>query len=336
MNKTKGVAALVFAAAMMMGLTTAAYAVTYDDPIDSVSLNFDYELASGMGTNDIDVTCDTDGVDSVTVSSIANTTYGKRPTVTLKIKAETGSGYYFSKDDAAELKTAGAFSLSGDVEYKSSKRVSNSQLQLVVRLPKIGGGDGEGLEIESAEWRDDTGVVEWASADEATKYTAKLLRGTSTKSTVSTENTWYDFSSVIRQYGTGTYTVKVKAYSGNYSGEWEETEEFEVTDENIGGLNGGGGSSSSGGSSSGGAWLRDANGWWYCNADRSYTTNNWQQIDGYWYYFNGYGYMVTGWFQSPASGLWYYLSEDQATLGRMVTNQYVGGYYVNGDGVWVQ
>ena len=330
MNKTKGVAALVFAAAMMMGLTTAAYAVTYDDPIDSVSLNFDYELASGMGTNDIDVTCDTDGVDSVTVSSIANTTYGKRPTVTLKIKAETGSGYYFSKDDAAELKTAGAFSLSGDVEYKSSKRVSNSQLQLVVRLPKIGGGDGEGLEIESAEWRDDTGVVEWASADEATKYTAKLLRGTSTKSTVSTENTWYDFSSVIRQYGTGTYTVKVKAYSGNYSGEWEETEEFEVTDENIGGLNGGGGSSS------GGAWLRDANGWWYCNADRSYTTNNWQQIDGYWYYFNGYGYMVTGWFQSPASGLWYYLSEDQATLGRMVTNQYVGGYYVNGDGVWVQ
>ena len=86
----------------------------------------------------------------------------------------------------------------------------------------------------------------------------------------------------------------------------------------------------------GGAWLRDSNGWWFLNADRSYTTDNWQQIDGYWYYFNGYGYMVTGWFQSPASGLWYYLSEDQATLGRMVTNQYVGGYYVNGDGVWVQ
>ena len=45
MNKTKGAAALIFAAAMMMGLTTAAYAVTYDDPISSVSVNFDYELA---------------------------------------------------------------------------------------------------------------------------------------------------------------------------------------------------------------------------------------------------------------------------------------------------
>ena len=36
----------------------------------------------------------------------------------------------------------------------------------------------------------------------------------------------------------------------------------------------------------GGAWLRDANGIWYINRDRSYTTNNWQQINGYWYFFD--------------------------------------------------
>ena len=337
MKKAKGIAALILTAMMMAAMSATAFAVTYDDPITSVSLNIDYELSSGMTTSDIDVSCDTDGVDSVTVSSIANTTYGKRPTVTLKIKADTASGYYFSKDDSADLKKEGAFSLGGDVEYKSSKRVSNSQLQLVVKLAKIGGGDGEGLGIDNISWQDETGVVEWDAADEATKYSVKLMKGSSTKTTVTTENTYYDFSSLIRQSGKGTYTAKVKAFSGNYSGEWEETEEFEVTDENINAINGGysgGGSSSSGGSSSG-AWLRDANGWWYCNADRSYTTNNWQQIDGYWYYFNGYGYMVTGWFQSPASGLWYYLSEDQATLGRMVTNQYVGGYYVDSNGVWV-
>lgn len=336
MKKAKGIAALVLTAVMLAAMTVTAFAASYDDPISSISVNIDYELSSGMTTNDIDVSCDTDGVDSVTVSSVANTTYGKRPTVTLKIKADTGSGYYFSKDDAAELKREGAFSLGGDVEYKSSKRVSNSQVQLVVRLPKIGGGDGEGLEVDNISWQDETGVVEWDAADEATKYSVKLMKGSSTKTTVSTENTYYDFSSLIRQYGTGTYTVKVKAFSGNYSGEWEETEEFEVTDENLGAVNGGyrgGGSSSS--SSSGGAWLRDSNGWWYCNADHSYTTNNWQQIDGYWYYFNGYGYMVTGWLQSPSSGLWYYLSEDPATLGRMVTNQYVGGYYVDSNGVWV-
>ncbi len=340
MKMVKGIAAMAFAAAMLMGMSTAAYAVSYDDPVTSVSINIEYESHTGMTTNDVDVSSDTDGVDSVTVSSIANTTYGKTPTVTLKIKADTSNGYYFSKDDASDLKKEDAFSISGDAEYKSSKRVSNSTLQLVVKLQKIGGGDGEGLEIDNAQWQDESGVVEWDAADEATKYTAKLMKGSSTKTTVSTTDTYYDFSSVIRQYGTGTYSVKIKAYSGNYSGEWEETEEFEVTDENINGINGGyrggGSSSTSGGSSSGGAWLRDANGWWYCNADRSYTTNNWQQIDGYWYYFNQYGYVKTGWFQSPSSGLWYYLSEDPATLGRMVTNQYVGSYYVNGDGVWVQ
>ncbi len=342
MKMAKGFAAFAFAAAMLMGMSTAAYAVTYDDPITSVSVNIDYELASGMTSSDIDVSSDTDGVDSVTVSAISNTTYGKRPTVTLKIKADTSSGYYFSKDDSSDLKQEGAYSLDGDVEFKSAKRVSNSQVQLVVKLPKIGGGDGEGLEIENASWQDESGVVEWDAADEATKYTVKLMRGSSTNTTVTTTDTYYDFSSLIRQYGNGTYTVRVKAFSGNYSGEWEETEEFEVTDDNINAVNGGyrgsssSGGSFSGGSSSSGSWLNDGKGWWYCNADRSYTTNNWQQIDGYWYYFNEYGYVKTGWFQSPSSGLWYYLSEDPATLGRMVTNQYVGSYYVNGDGVWVQ
>ena len=32
-----------------------------------------------------------------------------------------------------------------------------------------------------------------------------------------------------------------------------------------------------------GAWLHDSNGWWYRNDDRSYTTNNWQKINGAWY-----------------------------------------------------
>jgi len=54
----------------------------------------------------------------------------------------------------------------------------------------------------------------------------------------------------------------------------------------------GGQTSSNNGSSTGpngssagntGAWLKDNVGWWYINADRTYTTNNWQQIGGNWY-----------------------------------------------------
>jgi hypothetical protein len=88
----------------------------------------------------------------------------------------------------------------------------------------------------------------------------------------------------------------------------------------------------------GGAWLRDANGWWYCNRDRSYTTDNWQQIYGNWYYFDSNGYLVTGWKQSPVDGKWYYLDPtgEPDQLGRMLTNQWIGDFYVGSDGAWVE
>lgn len=31
-------------------------------------------------------------------------------------------------------------------------------------------------------------------------------------------------------------------------------------------------------------WIRDGYGWWYRHADGGYTTNNWEMIDGNWYY----------------------------------------------------
>ena len=354
MKKTKKLAAFILSAAMILGTVSVANAATYDDPITSIDISLEYDLSSSMKAADIEASSDTDGVDTVTVSSITNVAYGKRPTVTLKIKADTSSGYYFDSEDASELKTESAFTLSGDeAEYKSSKRSGNSSVTLVVRLPKIGSTDEGGLDVEEVSWVDETGVVEWSEAEDANKYSVKLLRGSSTKTTVSTTNTYYDFSSLIRQYGTGTYTVKVKAYNGSYGGdEWTESEELDVTSDNMSSVTGGGYSGSSyssygsspayspaGGqtpASSGaasGAWLRDSVGWWYCNADHSYTTSDWQQINGLWYYFDANGYMVTGWFQSPASGYWYYLDPVQ---GNMVTNQYVGSYYVNAEGVWVQ
>ena len=76
-----------------------------------------------------------------------------------------------------------------------------------------------------------------------------------------------------------------------------------------------------------GAWLRDSNGWWYCNDDRSYTTNNWQKINGAWYYFNSWGYMETGWKQ--IGGSWYYFHAD----GKMAHDTWIDGtYYVGSDG----
>ena len=46
--------------------------------------------------------------------------------------------------------------------------------------------------------------------------------------------------------------------------------------------------------SSGGTWIQDNKGWWYKHADGTYTKQDFEQINGEWYYFDYKGYMVTG------------------------------------------
>lgn len=61
------------------------------------------------------------------------------------------------------------------------------------------------------------------------------------------------------------------------------------------------------------AWKQDAIGWRVENSDGSY--------------------LINSWYQSPDSGLWYYLGED----GYMLTNRNTpDGYFINADGVWIQ
>ena len=60
-------------------------------------------------------------------------------------------------------------------------------------------------------------------------------------------------------------------------------------------------------------WKEDSQGWKLENPDGSYVVN--------------------AWYQSPESGLWYYLGAD----GYMLTNTTTpDGYQVNGEGVWIQ
>ena len=97
-------------------------------------------------------------------------------------------------------------------------------------------------------------------------------------------------------------------------------------------------------------WVQSGNRWWYRHADGSYTRNNWEMINGSWYYFDGAGWMVTGWLK--LSGTWYYLTGSGAMAtgwiqvggtwyymnasGAMVTDTWIGDNYVDGSGAWVQ
>ncbi len=116
-------------------------------------------------------------------------------------------------------------------------------------------------------------------------------------------------------------------------------------------------------------WKNNATGWWVEDSEGWYPTNQWQKIDGIWYYFKPDGYMAMGeyydgyWFNNDGSwdsqyklswmsnatgwwvedisgwwpssswlkidGYWYYFD----ALGYMVTNQYVDGYWISSDGV---
>ena len=82
-------------------------------------------------------------------------------------------------------------------------------------------------------------------------------------------------------------------------------------------------------------WVLSGNRWWYRHADGSYTTADWELINGKWYYFDDAGWMLTGWIKLDEG--WYYLDPS----GAMVANTWVGNYYLKSDGrmavsEWVQ
>ena len=92
-------------------------------------------------------------------------------------------------------------------------------------------------------------------------------------------------------------------------------------------------------------WIVSNGKYWYRHQDGSYTINDFEIINGQTYYFDGNGFMVTGWQKinnkdyyfnesgAMAKNAWvgnYYLQED----GSMATNTWIGNYYVDSNGLW--
>ena len=92
-------------------------------------------------------------------------------------------------------------------------------------------------------------------------------------------------------------------------------------------------------------WIVSNGKYWYRHQDGSYTKSDFEVINGQTYYFDGNGYMVTGWQKindkdyyfnksgAMVTDAWvgnYYLQED----GSMATNTWIGNYYVDSNGLW--
>ena len=81
-----------------------------------------------------------------------------------------------------------------------------------------------------------------------------------------------------------------------------------------------------------GKWLKGASEgntkkWWYKHSDGSYTANDWEKIDGEWYFFDYNGWMKTGWI--VWKGKDYYLYGN----GVMAHNTTLYGYKFDSNGV---
>ena len=230
-----------------------------------------------------------------------------------------------------------------DGKVTSVSRSGSYTFYVNITLDALDDENDYDLHVDGLEWDDSDGNAYWDDTEDAKRYEVRLYRGgNSVTSVVSTSDTSYDFSSHFTQ--SGYYYFRVRGvYNASNKGSWEESDERYVSSSEAADIRRNARNTSSSPTSStspstsggpgvySGAWLRDDVGWWYCNADKSYTKNNWQYINNYWYFFDERGYMKTGWILW--NGKWYYCCENGEMLHDTTTPD---GYYVGSDGAWVQ
>lgn len=319
----KGIAVLTCAALLTGTAAQTAMAAEDREKITKIYLTIDSSIEVGSDDSDVSVTTENDNcsVEDVEVTNDdGEWESGDEPRV--KITLEAGDDYYFSSTSSSTFKLSG-----DDAEFVSaSRKNSNSTMVVTIKLDALVGS----LEIDSAEWESSNSpIATWEEADGAKTYQVRLYRGSSSVTdAISTSNNYYDFSSYFTK--TGDYYFKVRALDSNSKkGDWIESDSFYVDDDELATIQSGSYSSSS---TTGGTWLQDGVGWWYRNADGTYTRDGWQLINNYWYCFNSVGYMRTGWIYS--GNLWYYCDN---TTGAMLTGTTTpDGYRVDANGVWIQ
>ncbi len=77
-------------------------------------------------------------------------------------------------------------------------------------------------------------------------------------------------------------------------------------------------------------WKQNKLGWWYQNADNTYTVKSWKKVGNDWYHFDEKGYMQTGWVKDGAN--WYHMDENGAmqTGWQQIAKKW---YYLGTDGI---
>ena len=181
-NLLKKVAPIVLSAAMLLGMTSVAFAKSSKGVVQNVTIDLDYDLSPGMTASQIDAESDSAGVDSVKVTSITNTDFGKKPKVTLKLKPDSDFTFKGTPKGNVKLNDKG-----GKGAEVSKIVTSASAMTVTLTLPKTGSTDKDALEVGDVSWGDDDSpVVSWDQADYAKQYEVKLYRNNTIRESVTT------------------------------------------------------------------------------------------------------------------------------------------------------
>lgn len=309
-------------------------------PVGDVSLNISSSIRAGDSGGEVDVHKSSSNsryeVGSVSVRREPDDGWsiGDEPEVEISLEAEPG--YYFDSTSKSDYSVTG----DGNRVTSVSRNSDRDQVVLFVRLYELGHyGDSS---TDGLSWDGDSGTAEWSELNWADKYQVRLYRdGDSIGSIVTTEDNSYDFGSRLTKRGYYSFEVRGVDEDGE-KGEWSESGDWYVSssmaddfEDDYGdyddGAPGNSNSASGGpGASNNSGWIQDQSGWWFRNTDGSYARNDWQLIHDKWYYFNGSGYMATGW-------IWwknkcYYCDTSGAMVSNTVTPD---GYRVGADGAWI-
>lgn len=173
--------------------------------------------------------------------------------------------------------------------------------------------------VEDVWWDDDNvTVATWETVEEAYQYEIYLYCDEEKVASVKTKKERYNFESKMTKGGEYTFRVRALAKDGDRDyrdGGWSDYSDGCYIDEAYAEMvrNGGkidtdhtgpaakpedgvDGTSGTGVVPSG-KWVQDAVGWWYQKSDGTYPANGWFQdpASGIWYFMNPNGYMMTGW-----------------------------------------
>lgn len=366
----KRMSALVLATAMTASLVTPAMAATKPIDSVEIKITTS-GIEAGSDDWEFNVDCKGTGIEfddyddvEVTNAPEDGEAWGDdiKPKATIKVHARYDDEYKFI---ASEFEKEDVIvTVDGSSEgftYKVSEK--SKYITVTVTLDELEYPDDyweTELELEDLEWDSDTAIATWEENENANYYEYKLYRGSSSLTSVEkTEDTEIDLAEYFTKKG--EYKLRVRAvYDSKRKGEWVD-EELDVDSDEAEDIYATSGSSSSSGSTSkpsskpssstvnlpsyvvkgnwgtkNGKWtFKDNKGVAYKNMwaavynPYANTAAGQQAFD--WFYFDGNGYMVTGWIKD--GGLYYYCSpKSDGTQGRMVTGwELVDGawYYFN-------